>query len=68
VCEVNNHNNQLAVIPLHSNKKLSYRLENRAIPVQHFVNPGHQVQAVSCTHKNHVTLSCDLWPRYSIGF
>jgi len=40
----------------------------RAMPVQHFVNPGQLVQAVSCTqqtHKtpsHHVTLRVDPWP------
>jgi len=34
----------------------------RAMPVQHFVNPGQLVQAVSCTQihtKPHVTLNID---------
>jgi len=38
----------------------------RAMPVQHFVNPGQLVQAVWCTQK-HTKCSCEgHW--YSIGF
>jgi len=47
-----------------------YRV-SMAMPVQHFVNPGQLVQAVSCTQKHkktHVTLTFGLWPWYSISF
>jgi len=38
--------------------------------VQHFLNAGQLVKAVSCTqkHKTHVTLTFDLLHWYSMGF